>query len=599
MSGRDLRLFITNHRSEDIEKLAFRMKDGLGSTRYKPVDYHQLRVFTEAKKLLSANIERKIQKTVQAAKMTKEQTYIKQHRQVWCQEQKRLMKAEQRADFELLQFLEHGTNSEFLSEMMEYELNLEEDRKAFKAGTVDPIVQLKNDLQHRLSEVHHNALQNMSDCDLIREQVEFVKEQQKDIIEKLKCEIQAAEESISVTGTEELLSSLEVIPSDLEQIPKQVLLLHCPYPDLKASLLNEFQTFGNKYKFRLQNINERLKALDSCCGWSVLDHFIFHTTIDQYPHDLKNRRTMYMDMLQRLLPHKSKQELSDHERSWDWYRFTVEQQKSLVQGWIRDKKDLQLKAVATLDEACMAYEEEIALKNDRRRQQEICAELKDKLEHWRAQQEEMARLEAAIADRKQAEEEEKQKKENLKCIQKRSLEKEKIKQYYTEKQMMRNEMEKRDQQRLEELKKSMAEQAKKDRERVQFRQCLHQQRVKEKEVQALQLQQEEEERQSRLNILRNQVAVVAEFDPVRMMSDTEASKARLGIGADEEFVLQRPLFNLHTYSENQIVSDPRVRIEQALREAGLHNTFYAKEVLSNICPPRPPRRDMESTVFQT
>ncbi|RXM31540.1 Coiled-coil domain-containing protein 148 [Acipenser ruthenus] len=551
------------------EKLAFRMKDGLGSTRYKPVDYHQLRVFTEAKKLLSANIERKIQKTVQAAKMTKEQTYIKQHRQVWCQEQKRLMKAEQRADFELLQFLEHGTNSEFLSEMMEYELNLEEDRKAFKAGTVDPIVQLKNDLQHRLSEVHHNALQNMSDCDLIQEQVEFVKEQQKDIIEKLKCEIQAAEESISVTGTEELLSSLEVIPSDLEQIPKQVLLLRCPYPDLKASLLNEFQTFGNKYKFRLQNINEQLKALDSG---------------EHIATDLAELK-LYI--------------WSDHERSWDWYRFTVEQQKSLVQGWIRDKKDLQLKAVATLDEACMAYEEEIALKNDRRRQQEICAELKDKLEHWRAQQEEMARLEAAIADRKQAEEEEKQKKENLKCIQKRSLEKEKIKQYYTEKQMMRNEMEKRDQQRLEELKKSMAEQAKKDRERVQFRQCLHQQRVKEKEVQALQLQQEEEERQSRLNILRNQVAVVAEFDPVRMMSDTEASKARLGIGADEEFVLQRPLFNLHTYSENQIVSDPRVRIEQALREAGLHNTFYAKEVLSNICPPRPPRRDMESTVFQT
>ncbi|MGH0148740.1 UNVERIFIED_CONTAM: hypothetical protein FKN15_052009, partial [Acipenser sinensis] len=111
--------------------------------------------------------------------------------------------------------------------------------------------------------------------------VEFVKEQQKDIIEKLKCEIQAAEESISVTGTEELLSSLEVIPSDLEEIPKQVLLLHCPYPDLKALLLNEFQTFGNKYKSRLQNINERLKALDS------YNHFKeFLSLLEVIPSDL-------------------------------------------------------------------------------------------------------------------------------------------------------------------------------------------------------------------------------------------------------------------------------------------------------------------------
>ncbi|XP_041120535.1 coiled-coil domain-containing protein 148-like [Polyodon spathula] len=103
----------------------------------------------------------------------------------------------------------------------------------------------------------------------------------------------------------------------------------------------------------------------------------------------------------------------------------------------------------------------------------------------------MARLEVAMADRKQAEEEQ-QKKEKIKCIQKRSLEK-----------------------------------------------GLLQQPVKEKEVQALQQKQEEE---GLLNILRNQVAVVAEFDPVRIMNDTEASKAILGTSADEAFVLQRPLF---------------------------------------------------------
>lgn len=49
-----------------------------------------------------------------------------------------------------------------------------------------------------------------------------------------------------------------------------------------------------------------------------------------------------------------------------------------------------------------------------------------------------------------------------------------------------------------------------------------------------------------------QVAVIAEFDPVRMMSDTKAWKAKMGIGTEEEVVLQKPLFELHTYTEQQV-----------------------------------------------
>lgn len=48
----------------------------------------------------------------------------------------------------------------------------------------------------------------------------------------------------------------------------------------------------------------------------------------------------------------------------------------------------------------------------------------------------------------------------------------------------------------------------------------------------------------------------------------------------------------------QIISDPRLRFELALREAGLHKAFYAKEVLPKINPLKPPRKDMESTVFK-
>ena len=58
------------------------------------------------------------------------------------------------------------------------------------------------------------------------------------------------------------------------------------------------------------------------------------------------------------------------------------------------------------------------------------------------------------------------------------------------------------------------------------------------------------------------------------------------------------IHNIYIILFLQIISDPRLRFELALREAGLHKTFYAKEILPKISPQKPPRKDMESTVFK-
>ncbi|XP_009865611.1 PREDICTED: coiled-coil domain-containing protein 148-like, partial [Apaloderma vittatum] len=173
-----------------------------------------------------------------------------------------------------------------------------------------------------------------------------------------------------------------------------------------------------------------------------------------------------------------------------------------------------------------------------------------------------------------------------------------VKKYWAEKQLKWREQEEQDLQRLEELRKLMAEQAVKDRERVKFRQALLEKRLLEKKELALQEAYEEKEKEKCLEALRQQVAVVAKLDPARVVADTVASKARMGVGTKEEFDLQKPLFKLHTYSEQQIISDPRLRVELALREAGLHKTLYAKEILPKIPPLKLPRRDMESTAFK-
>ena len=44
------------------------------------------------------------------------------------------------------------------------------------------------------------------------------------------------------------------------------------------------------------------------------------------------------------------------------------------------------------------------------------------------------------------------------------------------------------------------------------------------------------------------------------------------------------------------MSDPRFRLEQRLREAGLIDNSYAKKIMSKIQPNKPPRKDMLSTL---
>lgn len=80
------------------------------------------------------------------------------------------------------------------------------------------------------------------------------------------------------------------------------------------------------------------------------------------------------------------------------------------------------------------------------------------------------------------------------------------------------------------------------------------------------------------------------------VSYTQVSLAR-ALGK-EQVTIQQPLFPLYGYTTEVIMADPRIKLEQALRQAGLHETSYARQIMSNIAPPHPPRRDQFSTVFK-
>ncbi|XP_032265979.1 coiled-coil domain-containing protein 148 [Phoca vitulina] len=592
--------FKTIQKNDSSDNLVFRMKNGMRSTKYKPVDYQQLQALMEAKKLASASIELKIRKAEQTSKISKEQTLIKQHKQVWWQEHQRLTDVRCKMESEIKSFLsEENIGNECLSDLTNFEQELSEQWYTYLKNVINPIQQLRADLKYRQ---HHISQHSYSHIVLnsvkVLEEIDFVKKQLTAVFERLSLEQQKIENYLSDWSMKILDYSSEERSNLLSELPMELETLECPYPDLKSSILHEFCNFTEKYKKKLQDFDLQLEDISRNFQLSEEDHWIYQAVLDQYPGDLCGRRTLYLNMLQRYFPHKSRHDLVEHEKYCDQYHFAREQRRILISHWNENRRDFIQKAVLTLAEACAAHAVEDTLAKDRRKQQELCAHLKAKVLQWRAHQEEVARLEMEISAKRREKEKEKEKLWKEKELLQRAEKKKKIRKYWAKKEQKWQEMEMRDLQRLEELKKLMAEQSVKDRERVKYRQELLEKHLMEKKEVALQEAHEEEERESRLEALRKQVAIVAQFDPVRMMSDTTASKARMGIGIEEEFILQKPLFTLNTYNEYQIISDPRLRFELALREAGLHKTFYAKEILPKISPRKPPRKDMESTVFK-
>ncbi|NXE37979.1 CC148 protein, partial [Ptilorrhoa leucosticta] len=586
-----------------LDNVVILARNALCSQKYKPVDYKHLYELAAEAKMASAEIQLKIKKTEQVSKISKEQMLLKQHRQVWWQEHKRLSESRQKAEGEMKTFLdEESHKNKVFFDLRELEQKLSEERDTYQTNTLVPVWQLKEDLKLKLAKMQRYLSKESCQKPKINsaevlQQIKFMKKQQKAILEGLILESLALEKELEEYKENALVHSSEEKNGLFLEVPPELLSLECPYPDLKTLVVDEYQELASGYWAKLQEVDQQLEALSRNSDWKEEDQWVFQTVINQYPSDLQRRRTLYLDMLQRYLPHKSRQELVVHEKAWDHYHSIRSQRRVLLLNWARARKAFVLRAVATAAEAAAAHEAEVVLADSRQKQLEICADLKAKVLQWKAQQEEAAKLEAAVAARRKEKEDERERLQREQEAVRRAQDKEKLKKYWAEKELKWQEQEERDLQHLEELRKLMAEQAAKDRERVQFRRALLEKRLQEKKELALLQARQEEEKEKRLEALRQQVAVVAKLDPARAVADTVASKARMGIGTNNEFELQQPLFKLHTYTEEQVISDPRLRVEFALREAGLHKTLYAREVLSKLPPPKLPRRDVESTAF--
>eukprot|EP00731_Ephydatia_muelleri_P007870 Em0004g208a len=218
------------------------------------------------------------------------------------------------------------------------------------------------------------------------------------------------------------------------------------------------------------------------------------------------------------------------------------------------------------------------------------------LAQWRENRLEMLDREMEAAARAQVEVEAARKLEEEKERVQRDRQKKKLEEYQHKKLIEMDEAQKKERQIQEAANAQQAELALHHLDRVRHREALRalkdiQQREAEERAGRAQ-----EEQEKKLELLRQTVRVEAPSDPLRLLRETKVSLAR-AVGK-EQVALQQPLFPLHGYTAEVVMADPRVKLEHALREAGLHTTSYARQIMSHAAPPHPPRRDQFSTVFK-
>lgn len=587
------------------DSLIQRMRDGLGSNKYRAVDYNKLKATVSKKRYGSIKTSMKVAKIENASQQHKENTILKQHQLIWHKEFLRLQHLRKKAQSDIDEHVRYNKDSEICGQIYNdfdyFEAGLSSDFNAFKKATADPVWDLRDDLRYWLTEkredVKYGSPDVIEEHAQVREMVQNVKKQQEEVMNKLDTEQHRLEAELqSETLLELCPQTLYKRPAVHEGIPHEAFAFECPDKKLKDNVLNEFLIIDEKFQDQLNDLADThalALSLDHCGGWDPDEHFKFVAIHDQYPREMTNRRTLLFDRLKRHLKKKSYSQLSDHEDWWLDYKYYYEQLKAICTDWSRDKRELVRKVQIVFAEAAAAHEmEEVRLEYFNKHKQ-LCEVLYDKVKTWREQKMEAMQLQAQIDEEKRKEAEEKYAYEQELEKKRRSKEKEKVKKFVDTRDARRQEAQAAAEQRLQELQALMAEQAIYDQERIKFREEQLHEKIEEKKVKEGIKIQEEIEKEARLEALRAQVRIIAESDPMRAMQETKASQARSE--PEQEFPTNKPLFDVHSFTANQITSDHRVRLEQKLREAGLHTTDYGRKMIRGATPPRVPRKDMFHT----
>ncbi|KAL5496373.1 hypothetical protein EMCRGX_G012641 [Ephydatia muelleri] len=594
MSGRYLRTFLQEHRSTLINgEVAARNR------RYHDLDFDQLSLHVKQHRDTGRERLRKVQRLTESAKRSKTAHLLAQHRDIWLATQRQLAQAGKRGQRELdewrcaLVLSDKPDGRSFAEELMEMEAALLAERENLERDSVKLVWTLRTELKKWLapSRCDNSPIPSRAILDeLGAVQLQLV-----------------AMATVLDHAYRECCSGLEHVrgmspPSFLDcdggVVPLDVQSLAWPNQESLEAIKVEFQALDERYRRSVAELESRFSHVLSSLhgGWSELDAAKFTFVMEQYPSSAPGQRALRMDRLMRELPHKSRDDIVAHETWYSHQLLHQEQHRAVLSSWATHREELAARARKVFEEVTKDTQLARAVASEKKEWAEYCQQLHRELAQWRENRLEMLDREMEAAARAQVEVEAARKLEEEKERVQRDRQKKKLEEYQHKKLIEMDEAQKKERQIQEAANAQQAELALHHLDRVRHREALRalkdiQQREAEERAGRAQ-----EEQEKKLELLRQTVRVEAPSDPLRLLRETKVSLAR-AVGK-EQVALQQPLFPLHGYTAEVVMADPRVKLEHALREAGLHTTSYARQIMSNAAPPHPPRRDQFSTVFK-
>mmetsp|Transcript_1565 Transcript_1565/g.2187 ORF Transcript_1565/g.2187 Transcript_1565/m.2187 type:complete len:658 (+) Transcript_1565:66-2039(+) len=327
--------------------------------------------------------------------------------------------------------------------------------------------------------------------------------------------------------------------------------------------------------------------LDPQGDWPAADHDTFHKVFKK-AHVSGMLRKKLMDSLQMQLPHRSHEELCEHE---EWYRaLRVLQQRSQEQtaSYLEQREGLVAQARADLEQQRGLCEQQRLRAQEAQQLQRRSAALHSKLEELRALHAQQSAAEQAEQQRTQALQQLQTLEEQAAAAEFRRQQREQVEKFRAQRAEALAEQRRAQQQQAEAEQQQLKQAVEASRERVQDRNA----RLLQKE-EARRLAEEQkllDEEMHRLKVLAMLAEEVPYWEAIQQ-AESKLDHVTASVRGHEyipllpdDLSLARGHIGMNGFTDQKTISDSRFRLVSALREAGLQQSAAAQQAVQRLFP---------------
>jgi len=384
------------------------------------------------------------------------------------------------------------------------------------------------------------------------------------------------------------------IPSDPQNVEDKTL------SEFIESSQDEFVLLDAEYNKKLGEIKTKLR--DNYDGihsskWSAEDSallFFIASTLKE--ENTLSASSLLNDLTVKLFKSKTREEIVAQKYRLKMKKFWEERYNNIIRDWVRDKVEMQDKINFAWDELHKKRVTKLEFNAKAKKQRELCFQWASIVEKMRKDKcAKIHRLEIIVEPfEKRLEEQDRYKR--LQEIRRRDEMKIEVNKFKTQKMEQKEENKKSEAiiQDMIQFQNKLSESY--NRTRVDFRKYRQEEKLQtRKELEAMK-EYEQMKKEELLEKTKEKVEI--DYDPENVLQDTFSTLVRrndiqMGKGSEEESIV-RFFRERYSFSSETVWADRRVRVEAKLRDAGLIDSPYARQVLLAMNPK--PKRHLSSQI---